>query len=220
MQTHNLHKHRVILFPGATLAFPELALDRGTSGKQIRQCFVDARELGRRVDNRVTKRAGAKIKSGITQVSWFHSTCSNFDDIFDVGHFIGSLRDEVRIVKRLPKKLGLRYGYQPLVMPPISWSNEQYYLQQDSTSVDKHKVIHFNPTDSRLANNGIPIELQKLRCRVNFWALKFTPEIEELGAKLTRIIKQKGSYLALHLRYEIDMLSFSGCTHGCTEMMH
>ncbi|GFQ02572.1 uncharacterized protein at1g04910 [Phtheirospermum japonicum] len=147
----------------------------------------------------------------------FWADPSNFEDIFDVGHFINSLRDEVRIVKRLPKKLGLRYGYQPLVMPPISWSNEQYYVQQILPLFDKHKVIHFNRTDSRLANNGIPAELQKLRCRVNFEALKFTPEIEELGNKLIRIIQQKGPYLALHLRYEMDMLAFSGCTHGCTE---
>lgn len=78
-------------------------------------------------------------------------------------------------------------------------------------------MIHFNRTDSRLANNGIPLELQRLRCRVNFQALKFTPEIEALGNKLIRIIQQKGPYLALHLRYEMDMLAFSGCTHGCTK---
>lgn len=81
---------------------------------------------------------------------------------------------------------------------------------------DKYKVIHFNRTDARLANNGIPLELQRLRCRVNFQALKFTPEIEALGKKLINIIHQKGRYLALHLRYEMDMLAFSGCTHGCT----
>lgn len=80
-----------------------------------------------------------------------------------------------------------------------------------------HKVLHFNRTDSRLANNGISLELQKLRCRVNFQALKFTPQIEALGNKLIHIIQQKGPYLALHLRYEMDMLAFSGCTHGCTE---
>ncbi|KAK4430028.1 Rhamnogalacturonan I rhamnosyltransferase 1 [Sesamum alatum] len=146
----------------------------------------------------------------------FWADPSNFEDIFDVQHFINSLRDEVRIIKRLPKKLGLRYGYQPFEMPPVSWSNEQYYLQQILPLFDKHKVLHFNRTDSRLANNGISLDLQRLRCRVNFQALKFTPEIEALGNKLVRIIQQKGPYLALHLRYEMDMLAFSGCTHGCT----
>ncbi|XP_022877666.1 O-fucosyltransferase 3-like [Olea europaea var. sylvestris] len=147
----------------------------------------------------------------------FWADHSNFEDIFDVRHFIDSLRDEVRIIKRLPKRFSQRYQYQPLVMSPVSWSNEKYYLQQILPLFSKHKVIHFNKTDARLANNGIPIELQRLRCRVNFQELKFTREIEALGNKLVHIIQEKGPYLALHLRYEMDMLAFSGCTRGCTE---
>lgn len=81
----------------------------------------------------------------------------------------------------------------------------------------KYKVMHFNRTDTRLANNGISLNLQKLRCRVNFQALKFTPEIEALGYKLVQILQSKGPFVALHLRYEMDMLAFSGCTHGCTQ---
>lgn len=81
----------------------------------------------------------------------------------------------------------------------------------------KYKVLHFNRTDARLANNGIPLDLQKLRCRVNFQGLKFTPEIENLGYKLIRMLQEKGPFLALHLRYEMDMLAFSGCTHGCAQ---
>jgi hypothetical protein len=81
----------------------------------------------------------------------------------------------------------------------------------------KRKVLHFNKTDARLANNGISIDLQKVRCRVNFQALKFTPEIESLGYKLVRILQERGPFVALHLRYEMDMLAFSGCTHGCTK---
>lgn len=80
----------------------------------------------------------------------------------------------------------------------------------------KHKVLHFNRTDARLANNGIPFDLQKLRCRVNFQGLKFTPKIETLGYELIRILQEKGPFVALHLRYEMDMLAFSGCTHGCS----
>lgn len=147
----------------------------------------------------------------------FWADPSNFEDIFDVRHFIDSLRDEVRIIKRLPKRFNRKHGVIPLEMPPVSWSNEKYYLQQILPLFGKYKVLHFNKTDTRLANNGIPPNLQKLRCRVNFQALKFTPQIETLGYKLVHMLQEKGPFVALHLRYEMDMLAFSGCTHGCTE---
>lgn len=83
--------------------------------------------------------------------------------------------------------------------------------------VKKHKVLHFNKTDARLANNGLPSKLQMLRCRVNYEAIRFTPHIEALGSKLISILRKSGSFVVLHLRYEMDMLSFSGCTHGCSD---
>ncbi|KAJ6821999.1 uncharacterized protein M6B38_130345 [Iris pallida] len=146
----------------------------------------------------------------------FWADTSNFGDVFDVRHFIDSLRDEVHIIKRLPKRLSTKVPSDLLVMPPISWSSERYYLEQILPLFSKYHVIQFNKTDARLANNGLPIELQKLRCRVNYQALKFTPEIEALGNKLVDILREKGPFVALHLRYEMDMLAFSGCTHGCS----
>ncbi|PHT94049.1 hypothetical protein T459_01931 [Capsicum annuum] len=149
--------------------------------------------------------------------SSFWADPSDFEDIFDVRHFIDSLRDEVRVIRRLPKNVARRYRYHPLVMPPVSWSSEKYYLHQILPLFSKHQVINFNRTDTRLANNGIPLEFQRLRCRVNFHALKFTPKIDVLGQKLVHILQQRGPFVALHLRYEMDMLAFSGCTQGCTE---
>eukprot|EP00252_Welwitschia_mirabilis_P021454 TRINITY_DN5511_c0_g2_i1.p1 TRINITY_DN5511_c0_g2~~TRINITY_DN5511_c0_g2_i1.p1 ORF type:complete len:364 (-),score=26.24 TRINITY_DN5511_c0_g2_i1:602-1561(-) len=102
-------------------------------------------------------------------------------------------------------------------MPPVSWSNISYYTQQILPIIRKHKVLHLNKTDARLANNGLPIEIQKLRCRVNYEALRFTVKIEQLGFKLLQILRKNGPFLVLHLRYEMDMLAFSGCTHGCTK---
>lgn len=81
--------------------------------------------------------------------------------------------------------------------------------------MQKYKVVHLNKTDARLANNGLPIAIQKLRCRVNFNALRFTSQIEELGRRVVKLLRQKGPFLVLHLRYEMDMLAFSGCTRGC-----
>ncbi|XP_066319416.1 rhamnogalacturonan I rhamnosyltransferase 1-like [Miscanthus floridulus] len=138
----------------------------------------------------------------------FWNDPSEFQDIFDVEHLITSLRDEVRILRELPPRIKLRVGLGKFhSMPPISWSDISYYHKQ---------VLHLNKTDARLANNGLPLEIQRLHCRVNYSALKFTSQIEELGRRVIRMLRQNGPFLVLHLRYEMDMLAFSGCTQGCT----
>lgn len=148
----------------------------------------------------------------------FWNDPSEFQDIFDVDHFINSLRDEVRILKELPPRvkrrveLGLHYS-----LPPVSWSDISYYQNQILPLIQKYKVVQLNKTDTRLANNGLPLDIQTLRCKVNFNALRFTPQIEELGRRVVNILRQNGPFLVLHLRYEMDMLSFSGCTQGCTQ---
>ncbi|XP_076885174.1 rhamnogalacturonan I rhamnosyltransferase 1-like [Bidens hawaiensis] len=148
--------------------------------------------------------------------SSFWADPSDFEDIFDVDHFIRSLRDEVRILKELPPRLKRRVergNFRSLA--PISWSDISYYHNQILPLIQRFKVVHLNRTDARLANNGLPLEIQKLRCRVNFSGLRFTPQIEELGEKVVKILRKKGPFLVLHLRYEMDMLAFSGCTQGC-----
>ncbi|KAI9174898.1 hypothetical protein LWI28_024332 [Acer negundo] len=150
--------------------------------------------------------------------SSFWADPSEFKDIFDVEHFITSLRDEVRILKELPPRLKRRVELGRVYsMPPISWSDISYYHNQILPLIQKYKVVLLNRTDSRLANNGQPLEIQKLRCRVNFSALRFTSQIEELGKRVIRLLRKNGPFLVLHLRYEMDMLAFSGCTQGCNE---
>ncbi|XP_047313359.1 rhamnogalacturonan I rhamnosyltransferase 1-like [Impatiens glandulifera] len=147
----------------------------------------------------------------------FWADPSDFHDIFDVDHFITSLRDEVRILKELPPRLKRRLELGKFhSLPPISWSNISYYKNQILPLFRKYKVVHLNRTDARLANNGLPLDIQNLRCKVNFHSLRFTSQIEELGRKLVKILNKNGPFVVLHLRYEMDMLAFSGCSHGCT----
>ncbi|MFS7939488.1 putative GDP-fucose protein O-fucosyltransferase [Helianthus anomalus] len=148
----------------------------------------------------------------------FWADPSEFEDIFDVDHFITSLRDEVRILKQLPIRLKQKVESGILhTMPPVSWSDISYYHNQILPLIQRYKVLHLNRTDARLANSGQPVDLQKLRCRVNFSALRFTSQIEELGRRVVNLLRKNGPFLVLHLRYEMDMLAFSGCTQGCND---
>nr|GLL40306.1 uncharacterized protein At1g04910-like [Ipomoea trifida] len=136
----------------------------------------------------------------------FWTDPSEFKEIFNWQHFKKSLEDDVQVVEALPPHLA---DVKPL---------PGYYSKVILKLLKKHKVIEFTHSDSRLANNGIPDPIQKLRCQAMYEALRFTDGIEELAKKLVSRLKENGDhYIALHLRYEKDMLAFTGCNHNLTK---
>lgn len=141
----------------------------------------------------------------------FWQDSSNFSDVFDEEHFIQALASDVRIVKKLPKELART---TKAVKFFTSWSGVEYYQDEISRLWEDYQVIRAAKSDSRLANNNLPPDIQKLRCRTCYEALRFAPQIEALGKLLVERMRSYGRYIALHLRYEKDMLAFSGCTYG------
>ncbi|KAL3521917.1 hypothetical protein ACH5RR_014751 [Cinchona calisaya] len=172
---------------------------------------------------------------------------SQFGDIYQEEHFINYMKPDVKIVKELPDELqSLDLDDIGSVVSDANIPKEAepgFYKKHVLPILHRNKVVHFVGFGNRLASDPIPFQVQTLRCRCNFHALRFVPKIQETGAvliqrmrqNLTRLglgpldnhllgpfakIKKKrqrshsakaSRYLALHLRFEIDMVAHSLC---------
>ncbi|KAK8460287.1 hypothetical protein SEVIR_2G308700v4 [Setaria viridis] len=142
----------------------------------------------------------------------FWKDSSNFSEIFDMDWFISFLAKDVKIIKEPPEKGGK--AMKPYKMRVPRKCTPRCYLNRVLPALLKKHVIRMTKYDYRLSNK-LDTDLQKLRCRVNYHALRFTDQIQELGKKLIQRMREKSRYfIALHLRFEPDMLAFSGCYYG------
>uniref|UniRef100_A0A0E0MKG3 O-fucosyltransferase family protein n=1 Tax=Oryza punctata TaxID=4537 RepID=A0A0E0MKG3_ORYPU len=107
----------------------------------------------------------------------FWQDTSTFKDIFNEPRFIKALEGDVSIVSDLPQSL---QSVSRARKHFTSWSGASYYEEVKQLWKD-HKVVHIPKSDSRLANNGLPIDIQRLRCRCLYQALRFSDPIENLG---------------------------------------
>ncbi|XP_024986256.1 O-fucosyltransferase 6-like [Cynara cardunculus var. scolymus] len=142
----------------------------------------------------------------------FWKDASTFSEIFDVDWFISHLSRDVKIIKELPRKGGKIWT--PYNMRVPRKCNERCYQIRVLPVLLKKHAVQLSKFDYRLSNK-LETDLQKLRCRVNYHALKFTDPINKMGQKLVNRMRKMGKhYVALHLRFEPDMLAFSGCYYG------
>ncbi|KAK9056481.1 hypothetical protein SSX86_023842 [Deinandra increscens subsp. villosa] len=142
----------------------------------------------------------------------FWKDASTFSEIFDVDWFISHLSKDVKIIRELPHKGGRKWSPYSTRVPRKC--NERCYHIRVLPLFSKKRAVQLSKFDFRLANN-LETDFQKLRCRVNYHALRFTDAIITMGQTLVNRMRNVGKhFVALHLRFEPDMLAFSGCYYG------
>ncbi|XP_015063256.1 O-fucosyltransferase 8 isoform X1 [Solanum pennellii] len=173
---------------------------------------------------------------------------SQFGDIYQEDYFMDMLKDEVNIIKELPPNLKLLdVEAAGSLITDAELSKEatpDEYIKKILPLLLRNRVVHFLGYGNRLGFDPLSSELQRLRCKCNFHALKFVPEIQQIGSLLVRRIRRydiarstldkqllgnliphvplrhyhaaegPSKYLALHLRFEIDMVAYSMCEFG------
>ncbi|KAK8542919.1 hypothetical protein V6N12_015495 [Hibiscus sabdariffa] len=166
----------------------------------------------------------------------------SFTYLYDEEEFIISLKNDVNIVKTLPKYLkpaGKRSEF-PIVKPQNS-ASPNFYVKEVLPKLKKAKVVGLIITDGGCLQSILPTsmyEFQRLRCRVAFHALQFWPEIQILGLRMVErynfhlplpvngsnamlyqdifsLLQASGQpFLAYHLGLIRDTLAY----HGCAEL--
>ncbi|KAK7302962.1 hypothetical protein RJT34_13859 [Clitoria ternatea] len=170
---------------------------------------------------------------------------SQFGDIYQEEYFMNILKYDISIEKELPSNM------KSLDVEVIGSQITDADLPKEATPDDyikivlplllRYRVVHFLGYGNRLGFDPLPPDIQSLRCKCNFHALKFVPKIQQVGSLLIKRIRgfsaresmldtqlvgkfihkedheaSMGStkYLALHLRFEIDMVAYSLCEFG------
>lgn len=144
---------------------------------------------------------------------------TKFEDIFDVDHFIDYLKDDVPIVRDIPEwftdKSELFTSIRRTVKNIPKYASAQFYIDNVLPRIKEKKIMALKPFVDRLGYDNVPQEINRLRCRVNYHALKFLPEIEQMADSLASRMRNRTAnsnpYMALHLRFEKGMVGLSFC---------
>ncbi|XP_010547235.1 PREDICTED: uncharacterized protein At1g04910 [Tarenaya hassleriana] len=154
---------------------------------------------------------GAALVVPILQVNIIWGDESEFCDIFDLENFKRVLANDVRVVSSLPSNHIMTKPSEETRTP--LHASPQWFRSRYLKRFNRDGVLLLRGLDSRLSKD-LPSDLQKLRCKAAFEALRFAPRVLELGNNLAQRMRSKGPYLALHLRMEKDVWVRTGCLSG------
>ncbi|BFI39562.1 hypothetical protein MPTK2_7g00980 [Marchantia polymorpha subsp. ruderalis] len=154
--------------------------------------------------------AVAKMLNATLVVPYFRDSgvwndSSKFHDIYDIDHFIFSLKEYLPVVRDLPVDLDWstpeyndKCEKRPTCITYIpKHSNQEWYLENVLPVMQSYGLAATRKYHHKLTFDDLPLEVVKLRCFTNFIALRFVPSLRELSEKLVERIRAKAKLAAL-----------------------
>ncbi|KAK3024553.1 hypothetical protein RJ639_043493 [Escallonia herrerae] len=223
------------MLPENSQGYLQVFLDGGLNQQRMGICDAVA----------VAKILNATLVIPLLEVNPVWQDSSSFMDIFDVDHFIDVLKNDISIVTELPDEFSwsTRDYYATAIRAtriktaPIH-ASANWYLENVLPVLESYGIAAISPFSHRLAFDNMPMDIQRLRCKVNFEALSFVPHVRALGDALvsrlrctpgknevagTKYLREvtdakgkqgAGKFVVLHLRFDKDMAAHSACDFG------
>lgn len=132
---------------------------------------------------------------------------SDFADIFDVNFFINQTKGLVHVVKELPEALT---SVQPFFINCWKRKAPFDYIEEVLPALQNHKVVIIRPAASQRSDR-YPLFAKSVRCQACYHAIRLVKHLEDQAKQIMEKIPRP--FLALHLRFEPDMIAYSQCKY-------
>ncbi|KAK6150023.1 hypothetical protein DH2020_017548 [Rehmannia glutinosa] len=155
---------------------------------------------------------------------------SQFNDIYQEETFMNILKDDINIVKELPshlKSIDLEaIGSLVTDADLTKEATPDEYIKNIFPILLRNGIVHFLGFGNRLGFERVPSDLQRtgslLVKRIRkYGTARSTLDEQLLGSFISTVpniqhvtIANPSKYLALHLRFEVDMVAYSMCHFG------
>ncbi|XP_041007607.1 O-fucosyltransferase 27-like isoform X1 [Juglans microcarpa x Juglans regia] len=157
-----------------------------------------------------------------TRSKGISSEFKSFAYLYNEDQFMAALTKDVNIVRTLPKNLKWARRKKEIPSFKVRYSaSPYYYLNQVLLVLKKHSVVELVVSEGGCLQAILPPELehqeelQRLRCRVAFHALRFRQEVHELATKVLSRLRAPGwPFIA----YDPGMTREALAYHGCAEL--
>uniref|UniRef100_A0A2P2JFI7 O-fucosyltransferase family protein n=1 Tax=Rhizophora mucronata TaxID=61149 RepID=A0A2P2JFI7_RHIMU len=142
------------------------------------------------------------------EAALYWNESSGFADVFDVDYFIQHMNGLVKVVKELPAEIASK---EPFQVDCSKRKGQFDYVESVLPSLLEHRYISITPSMSQ-RRDRYPEYAKTAFCQACYSALRLTRFLEKKASELLEAIPKP--FLALHLRFEPDMVAYSQCEYS------